>query len=310
MLTPNQVLESINNNAIRYQKIVSDKNFIKVISQDERDFNIFIPVRGRFGFFKPFINYLKIAAQNSMYKVKTIIIENDTKPTYDKLLDKDIDYVFIPTIVSQSQNMFAKALCYNIGFMLTKKTKWNIFHDLDILVDIDFFQNLSIYIDKNPNWIQPYSDKRVMLLTPSVSKGIVMEPNKHFILKNPINYTKSKQGCPGGSIIVKSNDFISVGGYDPEIFWGYSPEDSFFWTKLELIYQKIEYKMTTHFHGSATFADNPSIDVYHLYHPLQSCNNPQYDYMLELLDSFWKFRYEDRKKIIDCKREFLVKGFN
>ena len=58
-------------------------------------------------------------------------------------------------------------------------------------------------------------------------------------------------GAAGGSILVHAKTFQTIGGYDQEIFYNYSPEDAFFLLKLKAF---------------SKYADNPPITMYHLWH--------------------------------------------
>jgi hypothetical protein len=263
------------------------------------DLNFFVPVRGRTQFFKPFIRYAKYAESESKLKVNFVIIENDVKPLYKDLCEKErVDYIFIPTSVSYSDGIFAKSLCYNIGFLLSQRSEWNVFHDLDILIDDSYFNKVSKYLESNPSWVQPYTKKRVILLGPMSSSVIINSDSTIVNFSSLPDKKESAVGAPGGSIVVRSSDFIKVGGFDPELFFGYSPEDSFFWTKLEILYGANSNNFKTHFQGKGVHADDPPIEVYHLHHAPAINENKYYKYMLDILHSYWNYSIEDRKDIL------------
>ena len=48
---------------------------------------------------------------------------------------------------------------------------------------------------------------------------------------------------------LKKELFEEVGGFDPEIFWGYAAEDQFFWEKINTI-------------SEVSYADNPIINMF------------------------------------------------
>jgi hypothetical protein len=311
MVTPRQFDSLLKTNRIDYRKIFKDNHFLSVVSKKPRDINFFVPVRGRSEFLMPIINYTNWAAKKVNSKVRITIIENDTAPLLmDKVLSKDADYVFIPTAISQSQNLFAKSLCYNIGFLKTPKTVWNIFHDLDILPESDYFVKLQSYLSKNPKWVQPYAKKRVLRLSKDYTHRICANPSNPYQLGLHDTFKESVPGSPGGSIVVRAVDFLQIGGYDPELFYGYSPEDSFFWTKLELIYKEIPGCMGSHFAGSATYTDSPPIEVYHMHHENLAHKNPHYERMLDIRSSFWGYQYPERMKIVEEKAKILKDAFD
>ena len=295
----------ISKNKINYFDIIFDSRFYKKVKEEISDITLLVPVKDRTKFLKPFIHYVKEAQNSYTSKIKIIIIENDNSSRFKNICEElDIDYIFIPIDACQSNGFFAKSLCYNIGFLLAPKTQWYIFHDLDILVNKDYFVKINQYLNKNPEWIQPYTKKRIRLLsdkiTDSICSGNFMElssiPEKEAPTANP--------GSTGGSIVVRRDAFEDVGGYDPEIFYGYAPEDSFFWTKLEINNRKIDH-INSPFQGGAVYADAPPIEVYHMNHPIMEKSNPYHTKMRSILESFYAYQYEDKIKIIDFKKKLL-----
>jgi len=291
--------------AFDYTSVFRSPKTIISLGNAPRDINIFLPVRGRLNFLRPCLNYIQRAALEVGIKASIVVIENDAVPQYKNFCTQEgVDYIFIPNSISCSGGCFAKALCYNVGFMVVQKTEWNIFHDLDILIDRDFFKKLKTYLSDNTTWVQPYTKKRVLRLDPSETHKIVMNPHILFGLEGM--GTPSNPGSPGGSIVVKSSDFINVGGYDPEVFYGYSPEDSFFWAKLEVLHKQIDKVFETHFQGSAIYADDPAIEVYHLDHQNTQGSNPNYMLMLRYLRIYFTLPYSDKRKIVDlCRDNFI-----
>jgi hypothetical protein len=308
MLAPDQLIELIDIRRLEYLKILKNSSVERLISRKEFDINLFVPVRKRTEFFKPFIRYARIAEERSSCKVRFIFVEEDTSPQYLEMCrNEEVDYLFIPSSETNSNGLFAKSLAYNIGFIDTPKTKWNIFHDLDILVDKDYFLSINSYLEKGVNWLQPYSDKRVVLLGTNITKDIVESSDNSAVieLQSVSDKKYSSIGCPGGSIVVKLEDFLNVGGYDPELFFGYGPEDSFFWSKLEVIHGATACPFSTHFQGKGSYASDPRIEVYHLNHTATSNTNPLYGKMLDVLESFYRYSTQDKRKIVDFKKQLL-----
>lgn len=285
-------------NIFDYPLVISHQSTITSMSSDHRDINVFLPVRGRHEFLHPCVAYIKRASEYAGIKVGIIVVENDDTPTHQEKCKKlGVEYIFISTQVSCSDGMFAKSLCYNVGFLCAERTEWNVFHDLDILVPHKFFKLLKTYLDQDPSWVQPYTHNRVMRLSDMETKGLVHEPLRVFDLD--CLGTPSKPGSPGGSIVVRSNDFLDVGGYDPEYFYGYSPEDSFFWSKLEVLYDRKDEVFSTHFQGSAMYADDPAIELYHLDHPPMVNSNRIYQIMLNHLHSFYRSSYNRKTEFVN-----------
>lgn len=304
----------IEKNKIDYVEAYKSGKDYNSLSNEDRDINIFIPVRNRRVFTEVCIRYFKRAIQKSDHIIKFIFIEHDDKSYLSELCKKEgADYIFIkkehPKFYTGG---FAKALCYNIGWIISKKSKWNIFHDVDIIVQRDYFQKLNVYLKKNPTWIQPYTKRRVLRLTKDYTRIITGNPNHAHPLGTSNTFTESNPGSPGGSVVVRTSDFERIGGYDPELFWGYSPEDTFFWTKLEVLYSNNSkdkdthlYKFNQPFFRYAVYANNPPIEVYHLEHPSVESANKLYKKMRSILESYWQYPNIQRLDIISLKKQIL-----
>lgn len=306
MIASFQVFGLLERNKIKYRDILNHPKFIKNISDKKSPLNIYIPVKGRLDFADPCFYYIEEARKhNNFMELKVVVIENDSEPHYQKICEKhNINYIFIPLIVSQSMNLFAKSLCYNIGFALNQEASWHIFHDLDILVDTDYFQKVQHYISKKPTWIQPYAGRRVMRLKEEITNCIKRKPDCFYKLSKIADKYPSMPGSPGGSIVIKKEDFINIGGYDPELFYGYAPEDAMLWTKLEILHGARGH-IVTQFQGHAVYANDPSIEVYHMDHPATYNQNPLYMTMLDILNSFWTYSDTDKLNFINSKKSSL-----
>jgi hypothetical protein len=289
-----------------YKAIFGHSDFIVDMAQEKSDYNVYIPVRGRQTFLEPCIQYLNRSAAKACIAISVVVIENDVSPHYRDLARAlGVSYIFLPVNVSSSDGLFAKSLCYNIGFIKAKRTKWNIFHDLDMLVEEDFFEKLGVHLKSNPNWLQPYKGHSVMRLSSDATAILVENPKKYYDLAALEGTTISDPPCPGGSIVVNDTDFIKVGGYDPEYFYGYAPEDTFFWEKLELLYKNHMEPIRSHLLGGASYANDPPIDVYHMHHELQESANPNLKVMQAILSFFNVLNNKDRVFLLQLKRNIL-----
>ena len=304
MLAPVQLEQAINCRKFDYEDLLH--NITTKRKPGEYDLCFYIPVRGRLLFFAPFYNYFQKARLKSSLRIKLVVIENDVTSNYGDLVnDRDVEYLYIPSSLSKTEGQFAKALCYNTAFILNQKTPYHIFHDLDILIDEDYFKFIEFYIKRGITWLQPYSSKRVMRVGAGATGIIVKDPNYIEMLGSIKDMRPANPGSPGGSILVKREDFINVGGYDPELFFGYSPEDSFFWAKLEVLYGASGSPFNSHFQGKGVYADDPKMDVYHLDHPVAENTNPYYSGMLEVLGSFFLYQDAERLKFLEIKKQLL-----
>jgi hypothetical protein len=308
MFAPIQLTQIINRKNLQYTEVL--KNISTKLKPGKYDLCFYISVRNRLHFFEPFYAYFQEARKKSKLKIKLVVIENDKTCTYSNAVqDKDVEFIYIPSDISKSGGNFAKSLCYNIGFIKNQTVPYHVFHDLDILIDDIYFNQIEYYINQGITWLQPYSGKRVMRVGSNATEEIVKNPIKIKILSGLKDMRPSNPGSPGGSILVKRDDFIKIGGYDPELFYGYSPEDSFFWTKLEVLYGA-KGVFDTHFQGKAVYADKPCMDVYHLDHPSAETSNPHLGGMVEVMMSFNIYSDSDRQSILELKKNKLMEGLN
>ena len=86
--------------------------------------------------------------------------------------------------------------------------------------------------------------------------------------------------------------FFEVGGYDPELFYGWSPEDLFFWDKIESM-------------ESIGITDNPKNEIYHMYHKPQNLNKEQMVNSEEKLNLYESIKKEYLTEIIKIKKEII-----
>jgi len=250
-----------------YKEIKNKKPYKKF------DISVIIPVRGRIDFVDISLSHLKSAIEKTNLKINITIVEHSTNREYYEICKSyGIGYYWINSL----ENKFNKCLSHNIGALLNKNSKYFLFHDLDCLVYDNFFLNLMENKEsKKSECLQTFFNRRVLYLNEQQTRNIL---NKEINI-NDINLEEVKEGdygAPGGSIFVNKELFFNVGGYDPELFYGWSPEDIFFWNKVETL-EKIHS------------VDNPKNELLHLHHEIQSNND---SLILEEL-------YEDIKKLGD-----------
>lgn len=152
--------------------------------------------------------------------------------------------------------------------------------------------------------MQPYQGKRVVFVNPTMACEIIKNKNKIYDLYKIDKIRLARPGSTGGSLVVRSELFEKAGGYDPEFFWGYAPEDNFIWLKLEYLTNP-EIELEDVHNGVALYADDPSMDVFHLDHPVVQKQNKDYSIMLEVYDWFQKAPSEEKEKFLDTKRSLL-----
>ena len=271
---------------------LQDKLYQKIIRKKPNKkywLTIIIPVRGRVEFLTPLIVSLKKSICNYNRKVNIIVVE-ESKTSQHKEICKinNVDYFFI-----ESDNFyFNKSLCNNSGAILYKNSEYFLFHDLDCLVKDDFIKNIFENIEKKGvNCIQTFNRRRVLYYNEEQTEKII----NGEIQINEIDDSDLKVGdccAPGGSILIKNSLFFEVGGYDPELFYGWSPEDLFFWDKIESM-------------GSIGITDNPKNEIYHMYHKPQNLNKEQMVNSEEKLNLYESIKKEYLTEIIKIKKEII-----
>jgi hypothetical protein len=277
----NSILENLQDKL--YQKIKRKKPNKKYW------LTIIIPVRGRVEFLTPLVNSLKKSISNYNRKVNIIVVEESKTPQHkENCKINNVDYFFI-----ESDNFyFNKSLCNNSGAMLYKNSEYFLFHDLDCLVKEDFILNVFENIkNKKINCIQTFDKRRVLYFNEDQTKKI---KNGEIKINDIVDNDLKEGDCcaPGGSILIKNSLFFEVGGYDPELFYGWSPEDLFFWDKV----QSIE---------NIGICDEPKNEIYHMYHLPQHLNVEQINNSEEKRLLYESITKENIIEIIKIKKDII-----
>lgn len=296
-----KIIDKICKNKIDYKKIKNDNIVIIQNPEELYDINFLITVRGRANFAQPMYDSFKLAAKKSSLNITYTVIEHSENPEHSKFCKKNkINYIWIK---SDKGELFNKCLSYNMGVFFGHKSKYCLFHDIDCLVQSDFFLNLFNNIShKQCRAIQCFTGRRVLYIneqfTPKVISGEFSVDDLSLDMPEvdlPRLGGKVMIGAPGGSILVERDLFFEVGGYDAELFLANSPEDAFFWTKVDTV-------------DKMCVSDDPDIEIYHMYHPPTWMNNPHTSEMQFINNIFKVLSLEDKKEIIDLKVE-MIKEF-
>tara|TARA_R110000851_G_scaffold56338_3_gene131764 strand:- start:487 stop:2181 length:1695 start_codon:yes stop_codon:yes gene_type:complete len=257
-LTENSLIGLYNKNKINYND-VKDSCTFNMPNTNDVDVSIIVPVMGRVPFHNPLIDHLKRAIKNTKDKTFSItIIEHTDLPEHKNLCNLNrINYIHIP---KSNDKPFNKCLCMNVGYLHSNTAKYYLFHDIDLLMNKDYFVNIFKNVKRTNDSIalQALALKRVIVMTEEQTDSII---NKQIILTDIAKPEYCLPGAPGGSIFIKGDYFKTVGGYDAEFFYGYSPEDQFFYDKLEL---------TVGIEG----CNSPIVELYHMDHPRMQETNP------------------------------------
>ena len=250
--------------------------------------SIIIPVRGRVQFLKPLINSFKASIRRTQKKINITIVEHSNESSFkSECKELSLNYYWIK---SEPDEHFNKSLCHNVGAIINKNSKYYLFHDLDCLVYDDFIETLVNGIEhKNISVTQSFKGRRVLYLDEYTTNRVIsgLLP---IIDIDITTLVKSESGAPGGSILIDKNLFYDVGGFDPELFFGYSPEDSFMWSKIEHLKPILS-------------ADN---EVLHMWHERLDKTNNVLSEMTETLRQFNDLSKEDKRFFIDFKKNILI----
>jgi predicted glycosyltransferase involved in capsule biosynthesis len=276
------LVELYDKNKINYKNLIKHSSSFNLVNTDAVDISIIIPAMNRESFHNPVIEHLKRAMANFKDKTYSITIVEHCDITKHKELCKSnqINHIWIK---KTDEEPFNKCLCMNVGAIYSNITKYYLFHDIDILMDDNYFRDIFKNIERvNDNSaLQTFAGKRVVVMNQQQTDTII---NKRGMLNNIVP-SYSKPGAPGGSIFIKTLDFINVGGYDAEFFHGYSPEDRFFWDKLDLI-------------ANIQGCNNPIIEAYHMNHPTVYGNSDK-AMLLNICFSFIEMSVDNKISFID-----------
>lgn len=295
------VFDVIENNKFSYEDIKL-KSYINLSSPlKEMDINVIIGFKGRGEFISPLAEsfYEAFSYYNQRNENKNFcltFVEHNDIPEYKKMLDGQENYLWTPGNVS---GVYSRSFAYNFGVKYSNKAKYYLLHDLDILVKKNFFEELYQNL-KESKCMQTYGKRRVLYLSQDLTKKTINKEVDFNTFKEdtpdihlPMYSGKPALGSKGGSIIIERELYYEIGGFDPEIFWGYAAEDQMLWDK---VLTKI---------GEVDYADNPPIDMFHMWHPPTSMTNPLVYEMENYMLQFRNMKKKDRIRLLEIKRELF-----
>jgi hypothetical protein len=286
-------LEEYRKHQVNYEALKS-KCYLKSVDNFENvNLSVIIPVRSR-TYFNPVLtrSLQAAAAELQDFKISITFVEHSDNMEHEPFCETT-NYIHIP---AQGQT-FNKCLAFNAGFLFGNKANFYMFHDLDIVVDNNFFVDLLFNLQRVKNKaLQTFRQRRVLYcnedLTQRILDGQVSVNQLH--LKYPGIHEPDARRAPGGSILVSRDQFIRAGGYDPELFYGYSIEDQFFYDKLLIS-------------GGIIGCEDPAIEVYHLWHPPLWNSNPDADRHAETYLNFAKSSMTNRLNFLTLESNHLRK---
>ncbi len=288
-----KVSRVIKRNRFSYNEI-EKKSIVSLLNNAEYTINTIIGFRGRPEFHASIIEsfhnafkYYQNKHPDNKHTFCLTFVEHSRETTSREKLQGQVNYLWTPgNIVDQYSRSFA----YNFGVKYSNKAKYYLLHDLDILVKENFFEELFNNLGSH-KCMQPYGKKRVLYMSKELSEKVLKkEVDYNTFSENTPGVSPPKiLGSKGGSILVEHDLYYKIGGFDPEIFWGYATEDQFFWEKLLIV------------NGDVPFADNPPIDMFHMWHPLTIASNPFLGAMNHYFKEFKTMPQIRKLKIIELQ---------
>jgi len=283
----------LRNNQIDYNKLKNEFHRYEIFDIDYHDINVIIPVKGRVDFMNPMYQSFKNAKKKSNLKITYTVVEISDKNEHENFCIKNkINYVWIKT---EPDVLFNKCLALNVGAMFTVSAEAFIFHDIDCLMQSDFFLNLEQNINnKNAKAIQCFQGRRVLYLNNILTEKVIndeIEVDALMINTHGVSLPQNI-GAPGGSIYTTKDLFFEVGGYDPELFQANAPEDIFYWEKILML-------------DTMHVCDKPPIELFHMSHPITYNSNPKILEMLTTYEIFKNDSYDNKLDLIKYKKSLI-----
>lgn len=298
------IFTALETNKFNYEEIKL-KSYIHLKEIEKNyDINVIIGFRGRQEFLKPLIDSFNKAFDyyNSNFEPKNFcltFVEHSETPDSKDILEGSNSYLWTPGNVSGA---YSRSFAYNFGVKYSNKAKYYLLHDLDILVKENFFEELYQNL-KNSRCMQTYGKRRVLYLSQELTPKVInKEVNFNTFNENTPNVSLPMYagmpalGSKGGSIVIERDLYYEIGGFDPELFWGYAAEDQIFWDKALTMLGEVDY------------ADNPPIDIFHMWHPPTSMTNPLVYEMENYMLQFRNMKKKDRMKFLEIKKEMFKDG--
>ena len=234
------------------------------------DISFIIPIRGRQDFLPIMLDAFLKAKEKSDLRICITVVEHSHKMEHlDFCIDNEVNFIHIPC---EEGDLFNKCLAMNCGAIWSHDSDFLLFHDLDCIIQSDFFNNIMKNLEeKQTDALQTFTKRRVLYCNKILTDKILQGGYDYDSLRlNNLTVTLPQfVGAPGGSIFIKREAFYKVGGYDHMFFQANSPEDSFFWRKIATI-------------SSIGVCDEPENELFHLNHPITYHSNPKIGEMKEV----------------------------
>jgi len=298
MLSLDELKSKYSNNKIDYPLLF--QNIKRSGSYDDESIlDVFVPTYNRDKFAVKALLYLDRSLRHADIKYNLVCTSFNESPELEEQCNKLGAILVCCPLFPKQHGMFSRALSFDLPCRyLSPTAEWLMFTDCDLLVTEDFISETISNLASSNTWLQPYSGKRVSNLNQE-STEIILGSDEFLDLEQQ-TVTYPKAGAPGGCVVVPKKLYDKVGGYDSELFWGYGPEDSMFWVKLESCFSTVDSIAACHV-GNATYAKEAT--VYHCYHESQQGFTDNFIRMADIHNSFFALPYNQKLELINHKRE-------
>lgn len=299
-----RLLTELRNNAVDY-KALAKHCVVLNAPPTERDISVVIGCRGRQEHLRTTLRYLNQAIAQTSLRVGVVVVEHDAESHFSPLAqENNAQYIFVDARHTGTGQEYSRSLAFNLGYAWAPTATWQLQHDSDLLMAPRFFDNLVPLMRNDVNFIQPYSERRVRMMSESKTKEI-LRSSTLVNLETVNEYRLFDQGAAGGSLLVRSSAFEFVGGYNCSFYKGYAPEDADLWKRLECLEGEIDNSYAPH-SGYGTYCNSNTL--WHLDHGTQHWTySQQLEKMQNLYAAFCSLPYSQKLEFIKVKAELFAK---
>lgn len=214
------------------------------------------------------------------FKLTILVVEQDSKPTVNNILDKNITYLF-----AYNPGFYNRGWAFNIGFKQYESADYFYFADNDIIMDnrnlIDVFRHCFKYDAVNPYDAIYDTKSELFECTPYANIDIYDNFDVNKLEKNHHIKGKREHTCFSGGIVgISKGAMHKLAGWD-ERFRGRGWEDYAFTVKINLFLKNIH-----------TFCNN----AVHLWHPWEIRTDKEKNHFLN--NEYYCYTVDDYIKMI------------
>ena len=264
---------------------------------DLRTLSVIIPVKGRpdhlHQCLKSLSRCLELFTPEQKDLVRIVVAEMDSELQFKGVVSEygeQFNYIGIG-----NESAFNKSYCMNIAAGYAP-SDFYLFLDVDIVTSsdwlMDVMQHLYAFTQRGePNvFLQAVPERKVLYVdrenTEKIFSG-ALDAAATESIPYSVNPNWPQAAPPGGAVCVSAPLFYAVGGFDPFVMWGYSPEDRFF------------LKNCLHLNGDKFANISGKAKFFHLDHPKGEqagiSQNLETEYMVfmeSLIDNVPELRWE------------------